>query len=240
MLKTTLVPNEHRDHMSALKDSAHLPPDEGLKASTSDTVFHGIVSGLETRQFVPGQRLVEADLAAQFGVGRNSVREALQHLAADGVIEIVRHKGAVVRSLSLRETLDVLDVAERMTGLLARTAARAVKNGSPAQALSQALDRLANAATSYEEDFGKERRHFYRVLLDLGGSKELRRLFRVIHMPIVHAQHRLGSLRQMRLRDYEAIGQTVLHGREEEADEAGAAHVRNVRAEILKRARDGS
>ena len=204
-------------------------------ASASDAVFHGIVSGLETRQFVPGQRLVEADLAAQFGVGRNSVREALQHLAADGVIEIVRHKGAVVRSLTLRETLDVLDVTERMNGLLARSAAQAVKNGDAGQSLVRALERLDKAANASTEEFAQARRHFYRVLLELGGSKELRRLFRVIHMPIVHAQHRLGSLREMRLRDYGAIGRAVLQGNAAKADEAGAAHVRHVRAEILKK-----
>lgn len=226
--------------MPARKDPEHTPTDKGNTASASDAVFHGIVSGLETSQFVPGQRLVETDLATQFGVGRNSVREALQHLAADGVIDIVRHKGAVVRSLTLRETLDVLDVAERMTGLLARSAAQAVKNGNPTKALSQALERLDNAAASSAEDFAQARRHFYRVLLDLSGSQELRRLLRVIHMPIVHAQHRLGSLREMRLRDYEAIGRAVLQGQAAKADEAGAAHVRHVRAEILKKADEGS
>ena len=221
--------------MQATRNTDPTTTEEGATASTSDTVFHGIVSGLETRQFVPGQRLVEADLAAQFGVGRNSVREALQHLAADGVIEIVRHKGAVVRSLTLRETLDVLDVTERMNGLLARSAAQAVKNGDSGQSLVRALERLDKAANASTEDFAQARRHLYRVLLDLGGSKELRRLFRVIHMPIVHAQHRLGSLREMRLRDYAAIGRAVLAGNPSKADEAGAAHVRHVRAEILKK-----
>ncbi|QHE83859.1 GntR family transcriptional regulator [Hydrogenophaga sp. BPS33] len=221
--------------MPTRKDATPTPSDASSDPSTAETVFHGIVNGLETGQFVPGQRLVETDLAAQFGVGRNSVREALQHLAADGVIDTVRHKGAVVRSLSLQETLDVLDVAERMTGLLARNAARAVKNGNPAKALSQALERLAAAASSSSEGFAQARRHFYRVLLDLGGSKELRRLLRVIHMPIVHAQYRLGSLREMRLRDYDTIGRAVLRGNEAKADEAGAAHVRHVRTEILKK-----
>ncbi len=225
--------------MPARKTPEPKPLEEATPASTSDAVFHGIVSGLETRQFVPGQRLVEADLAAQFGVGRNSVREALQHLAADGVIEIVRHKGAVVRSLTLRETLDVLDVTERMNGLLARTAAQSVKDGGSGQSLVRALERLNSAAASSTEEFAQARRHFYRVLLELGGSKELRRLFRVIHMPIVHAQHRLGSLREMRLRDYGAIGRAVLQGNAAKADEAGAAHVRHVRAEILKKTDEG-
>lgn len=205
------------------------------QTSASDTVFHGIVSGLETQRFVPGQRLVEADLAAQFDVGRNSVREALQRLAADGVIEIVRHRGAVVRSLSPRETLDVLDVAERMTGLLARTAARAVAGGNSAELLTRALARLEQAHKSIDpDDFAQARRHFYRVLLELGGSQELRRLFRVIHMPIVHAQHRLGSLQALRLRDYRLMGEAVIQGNEAAADKAGMAHVGHVRAEILK------
>lgn len=211
-------------------------PEKSDAASAADAVFHGIVGGLETGQFVPGQRLVETDLAAQFGVGRNSVREALQHLAAEGVIDVVRHKGAVVRALTLRETMDVLDVAERMTGLLARSAAQAVKEGAPARVLPQALERLDAASTSSTEAFAQARRHFYRVLLELGGSKELRRLLRLIHMPIVHAQYRLGSLREMRLKDYAAIGRAVLKGHAEKADEAGAAHVRHVRAEILKKA----
>lgn len=215
---------------SELQHDAQTP-----KASASDTVFHGIVNGLETHLYVPGQRLVEVDLAAQYGVGRNSVREALQHLAADGVIEIVRHKGAVIRSLTMQETLDVLDVAERMTGLLARSAARAVQNGAPTQPLTLTLESLTQSLTATTDQFAKARRTFYRVLLDLAGSKELRRLFRVIHMPIVHAQHRLGSLRELRIKDYSTIGAAVLRGAEAEADEAGMAHVRHVRAEILNR-----
>lgn len=212
---------------------AHSSPD--TPASASDAVYFGIVNGLDTHLVVPGQRLVEVDLAAQFGVGRNSVREALQRLAADGIIEVVRHKGAVVCSLSLRETLDVLDVAERLTGLLARAAARAVAQGGATQALEHALDRLNKAAhASAPEDFTRARRHFYRVLLDLGASRELRRMFRAIHMPIVHAQHRLNSLQAMRLRDYKAIGEAVLAGNEKLADAAGIGHVRNVRAAILK------
>ena len=59
---------------------------------------------------MPGQRLVEVDLAAQFGVSRNSVREALQRLAAQGLVDLFRNKGAAIRTLSPQETLEVLDV----------------------------------------------------------------------------------------------------------------------------------
>lgn len=67
----------------------------------------------------------------------------------------------------------------------------------------------------------------------MGGNRELRRLFPTIHMPIVHAQHRLASLPQMRLADYRRIASAVLGGDADQAEAAGAAHVQNVRAGIL-------
>lgn len=211
--------------------------DGGHGRSASDTVFFGIMHGLELGSFVPGQRLVETDLVAEFGVGRNSVREALQRLAAEGIVELPRHRGAMIRRLTLQDTLDVLDVAERMTGLLARAAARGSQDRAHAQALRAAIQELAAAEKTRgaraAESFAAARRHFYRTLLEMGGNRELRRLFPTIHMPIVHAQHRLASLPQMRLADYRRIASAVLGGDADQAEAAGAAHVQNVRAGIL-------
>jgi DNA-binding GntR family transcriptional regulator len=218
-----------RSKVPPIKDAAG-----GVLASASDIVFLGITNGLALQKFVPGQRLVEADLAVHFGVGRNSVREALHRLAAEGVVDLIRHKGAVIRSLSEQETMDVLDVAERMMGLLARSAARGISNGQPPQEIESALEQL-NVANDENDSivFSNARRAFYRALLDTGGSRELRRLFPSIHMPIVYAQHRLTGLQKLRLRDYQNIGKAILEGDEVRADTAGATHVQNVRKEIL-------
>lgn len=213
------------------------PPDAAADApeSAADAVFHGIVQGLAQQKFVPGQRLVEVDLAAQFGVSRNSVREALQRLAAEGVVDLFRNKGAAIRTLSPQETLEVLDVAERMTGLLARSAARRIAAGEPPEAITQALERLDEADRSQDADaFASARRVLYRALLATSGSRELRRLFPSIHMPIVYAQHRPATLQQVRMRDYQAMCQAILAGDEQAADAAGMQHVRNVREAIAR------
>lgn len=209
--------------------------DSDERSSATDVVFLGIMNGLALRRFVPGQRLVEADLAVQFSVARNTVREALHRLAAEGIIEIVRHKGAVIRSLSKRETMDVLDVAERMMGLLARTAARSISDGQSGKEIKSALEQLIVADRAKDPNaFSMARRSYYRAMLEISGSRELRRLFPSIHMPIVYAQHRLGDLQKLRLHDYQLIGKAVLKGDEEGADASGVAHVRNVREEIMR------
>ncbi|WPB57330.1 GntR family transcriptional regulator [Xylophilus sp. GOD-11R] len=210
-------------------------PSETRAQSASDVVFFGIVNGLETQGFVPAQRLVETDLAVQFGVGRNSVREALARLAAEGIVELQRNKGAAVRSFSLQDTLDVLDVAERMTGLLARAAARHAKASGLIATLRGVLKEVEAAdAAGKDDDFAVGRRRFYRTLLDMAGSRELKRLFPAIHMSVVYAQHRLPALRRLRTQDYRQIAQAVVAGDEARADEAGCLHVAHVRDEILR------
>lgn len=213
--------------------SSQREPDGRVEAepeAASDAVFHGILRGLESQVFVPGQRLVETDLSAAYRVSRNSVREALQRLVAEGVIDLLKHKGAVIRTLGLRDTMDVLDVAELMTGLLARAAARNHEDASQASMLRQSLRDLSRADDARDSlAFTLARRQFYRSLLDLARNRELRRLFPTIHMPIVYAQHRLPSLQQIRLRDYKRIAAAVLAGKADEAEALGREHVQAVR-----------
>lgn len=201
--------------------------------TASGAVFAGIVQGLESQDFLPGQRLVEADLAAHFGVGRNSVREALQKLAADGIVELNRHRGAAIRTLTLAEAQDVLEIAEFMTGLLAGRAAACAADSAHTPALRAALDELEAAGASPKRHaFLAARRHFYRALLEIAANRELKRLFPAIQMHVVHACFRLPGLRDLRLADYRRIGAAVLANDAEAAREAGMAHVRRVRAAI--------
>jgi len=213
--------------------TSQVEPDAPVEAeweAASDAVFYGVLRGLERQAFVPGQRLVEADLSATFGVSRNSVREGLQRLVAEGVIELLKHKGAVIRTLGLQDTMDVLDVAELMTGLLVRSAARNHVDTERAGMLRQSVRDLSHADEARDSiAFTLARRQFYRALLGLARNRELRRLFPTIHMPIVYAQHRIPSLQQIRLRDYKRIATAVLAGKADEAEALGRAHVQAVR-----------
>ncbi|MEU4836367.1 winged helix-turn-helix domain-containing protein, partial [Streptosporangium sp. NPDC023615] len=47
-------------------------------------------------QYVPGDRLGEAELAETLGVSRTPVREALRRLQAEGLVEIAANRGARV------------------------------------------------------------------------------------------------------------------------------------------------
>jgi DNA-binding GntR family transcriptional regulator len=72
---------------------------------------------------MPGERLVEAALCERLGASRFNVRAALQDLAAEGLVEVQRNKGAQVRKVSIDEAIEITEVRMVIEGLVAARAA---------------------------------------------------------------------------------------------------------------------
>lgn len=64
---------------------------------------------LEAR-YIPGQFLQEVTICQDLGLGRTPVRQALQRLDREGLIEVIHRKGLVVRADSLDDVILALDV----------------------------------------------------------------------------------------------------------------------------------
>jgi DNA-binding GntR family transcriptional regulator len=74
-------------------------------------------------ELAPGHRLVEAELAERIGVNRSSVRQAIDALIAEGLVERIPHRGARVRVVSADEAVAITECRMVLEGLLARKAA---------------------------------------------------------------------------------------------------------------------
>ncbi len=70
----------------------------------------------------PGDRLRLEDLAKRLGVSMTPVREAMQHLEADGLVVCEPHKGARVAGLSLEEIRVIYAMREALESLATRLA----------------------------------------------------------------------------------------------------------------------
>ena len=99
-------------------------------------------------QLAPGARLIERELIEMMGVSRTVLREALRQLEAEGLIDVVANKGAVVRILSRAEAEDLYAIRAVLEGLAARLCTQRA-NGSKNRALAVALSQTASA---YEKD----------------------------------------------------------------------------------------
>ena len=102
--------------------------EEGISSLSRDLAqeLHGrIVSGA-----VPlGSWLRQDAIAEEFGVSRTPVREALQLLHGQGVVEVVPHRGAVVRGPTPRDIRENCEVRAELEGLAAELAATRIRDG---------------------------------------------------------------------------------------------------------------
>ncbi len=73
---------------------------KSLSARAYESIYHGII----TLAHEPGMHLEEGPLVDKLGIGRTPVREALQRLAADLLVESQPGKGFLVRPLTLQNT----------------------------------------------------------------------------------------------------------------------------------------
>lgn len=81
-----------------------------LPASRTELVLAEIRRAILTRQLLPGQQLVEMELANQLGVSKTPVREALKILSGSGLVTFSPYKGASVRVVDRELAMAVYDV----------------------------------------------------------------------------------------------------------------------------------
>lgn len=203
--------------------------------SSPEEIFQAIVRGLYDGRYAPGQRLVEADIAEEYGVSRGSVREALKRLGAEGLVIANVHRSARIRRLSRKEMLDILDMIELLTGYSCRLCALRIDAPGVRETFSHSYETLI----SFEKGtamsgFVKARNKFFRTLVELSGNPELQRLMPGLHLHLIRVQLRNTEIESaMTLFDsYRQIGNAILTGDSTSAEAAGRSHVQQFAALI--------
>jgi DNA-binding GntR family transcriptional regulator len=104
------------------------PPEAAGESLPKETggVLAVIREAIIEGEFVPNQRLVEADLSERFGASRSGVRSALFELANEGLVERVQNRGARVRAITLDEAIEISEIRMVVEGLCAAKAAERI------------------------------------------------------------------------------------------------------------------
>ena len=152
-----------------------------------DTVRHLILEGT----FLPGERLVEEDLAQRVGVSRTSIRDSLRRLAGEGLLHTEANRGTFVAELSSAEIDEIFQLRASLEG---HATALAAINSRPEhwEQLSQTADEIDAlldqdlSAKDFFLRFQASNSRFHEILLLASGSKRLHALAKsLIELPLV-------------------------------------------------------
>lgn len=122
-----------------------------LSQSTASVVYHSLRKNIIDLTLKPGALLVEQKLAAEYGVSRTPIREVLVWLASEGLVEILRNRGAMVAPIRVNAVRTAQFVRESLEVSVALAAARNMDSLSHLK-LSHAIEEqeLANAEGNAE------------------------------------------------------------------------------------------
>lgn len=116
-------------------------------ANQTEHAYKTIKKRIMEGEYKPSENLVESSLANEIGVSRNTIKKAFLLLASEGLIEIQDNKGARVKSFTLEEVINYLQVREVLEGLVAELTAPVITEEEIEQLgkiLSQMEDCIAN------------------------------------------------------------------------------------------------
>ena len=205
------------------------------RRTSVDVVFETLYSAIVKLEMLPGDKISEAEIAAQFGVSRQPVRDAFSRLANLGLLLIQPQKATEVKRFSRREVAKSRFVRVCVESEVMR---RAAKNATPATKVALdanlAQQAVAVAAGNYEK-FGKLDYEFHNILCKAGKvdfafeviSLEKANVDRLCMLSL-SKEDRMPEL----LDDHTKIAACVTAGDVEGADAIGRIHLSRLDATI--------
>jgi|FEC22Drversion2_1045045.scaffolds.fasta_scaffold00846_9 DNA-binding GntR family transcriptional regulator len=175
--------------------SGSLPPAlPGVRGTTVERIVKHLREGILNSRYAPGQRLIEADLTRDLGVSRGPLREAFRRLSAEGLIETVPNRGALVRRLTRREALELFQIRIELEALGARLAATNMAERDIRSAFEAAIGPIWSEAPRLSQiAYLEENKRFHDAVIGASGNCQLVGIHRQLQLPLIMV-HVSGAL----------------------------------------------
>ena len=210
--------------------------DEKRTQSIADNVFSALENDILSGVLPRGALITELRACEQFGVSRTPVREALQRLRQEGLVE-ESGKGAVVIGITESDIDDIYEVRVRIEGL---AAARCAERMSDAELkkLSETVELQEFYASRGSADSLRNLdSEFHRLIFSYCGSRTMETLLLDLHRK-VKLVRRVSVEDPTRARkavqEHRAILDAIAAHNAEEAENRTALHIRNAKHNIEK------
>ncbi len=146
----------------------------GRRVSRVDQAYEEIRGRIVNNEYPPSHQVLEHELAAELGMSRTPVREALIRLENEKFVQIVPRHGMRVVPLSLNDLRDVYDVLTALELTAIERLARSGLDDSAAAALAKALDDMDTALKKRDFDgWVSADERFHRTVTDVCGNSRL-------------------------------------------------------------------
>jgi len=169
-----------------------------LRDHVLDMLHAAIVNG----ELKPGQMLVEAELAAQLGVSRAPLREAINILSTQGLVEIVPYHGTTVKKLLRKDIEELYNVRSMMEEFAIKHIILSERTQAVVTELRMICADMLEAAEAGDlRGVNQIDRHFHDTLVSSSGNDLLLMLWSTVSLRV----RQVMSLKNRKKGDLHAI-----------------------------------
>ncbi|NMM26752.1 MAG: GntR family transcriptional regulator [Glaciimonas sp.] len=186
-----------------------------ISKNIPETLRESIEEMIAVGKLKPGQHLDETTLAAQFGVSRTPIREALIQLASMGIIVMRPRRGAVVADIGPQQLIEMFEVMAEFEAMCGRLAARRMSPVEHSALLTahQACKKACDASDPDEYFYRNETFHeqIYAGSRNIFLAEQARSLHRRLR-PYRRLQLRVRDRTKVSYAEHEQIVQAIIAG----------------------------
>ncbi|MCL2616943.1 MAG: GntR family transcriptional regulator [Defluviitaleaceae bacterium] len=198
----------------------------------STLVYDDIRAKIIAGELHSGTGLIETDLAEQYGVSRSTVKKALLMLEGENLVSIELNKGAKVRTYSLEEVLEYLEVRGALEGLIASLATQVI-SAEDIVALSKCFEEMqASAENQTIMECSKHNQEFHEIIYNACPNRTLVNITVTLknQMSKYNAKTILvPGRRKQSLSEHKSILEAISAGESTKAETLMRNHIANVR-----------
>ncbi len=206
----------------------------------SDKVYEVLKKKILERELKPGDKVLVDEVAHQLGVSRTPVKDALNRLALEGLIDKVARRGTFVSTMSAQDVGELFDLRLLMESYAAEKVLEKNKADSFLAEMKKCMANIDRIAQSDDPDYDAYlvwNRDLHLSLIRLADNNRLLQMYESLNIPIqvarVHYLHSVESVTHTQ-QEHQAIYQAFDSRDLEQVKHAIAAHINSVRDAVLR------
>lgn len=213
-----------------------------VKVPLVDMAYNKLKEDVCLRKYAPGQRLIISDLSDSLGISQTPIKEALNRLVSEGLVEAIPRKGMQVRKFDKADMDEIFDVRLMCELFCIKKALKEIdENPILLQKFTKNIEKHEQIIdTAYFNDYNKHHEldeEFHMLIINSAQNRRILQLYtdQKSHLLTfyIYAQERLRRYRES-LIEHKKIYEALLEKDEEKVTRSLENHILNVKNDIRK------
>ncbi|PGV52466.1 GntR family transcriptional regulator [Bacillus sp. AFS037270] len=187
--------------------------------------------------FMPSQKLVESELSELIGVSRNTIKKALLKLEQENLVSLEENKGATIKSFTLDEIINYLEIREVLEGLIAKSAALNISDAKLLQ-LEETLEKMKEHLDNNRfDEYSKCNHLFHNIIYESSTNSQAVDMVNKIKTQLQRLRFKtilVPGRTQESFKEHQKILNALKEKDAKWAEDAVKFHVSNVRQTIVE------